>query len=301
VRGKTARGIIRRKIEEWISSIDDLGVRQTAEKNTIVTGGCIASMLLNERVNDFDLYFRTHKAAMDVAAYYIKKFNDGLPESTQLVKLEDLEGRIRIKVRSAGIATEEGDAGYQYFETIPDPDAADASEYVDAALKVIEEGEDDEEKPKYRPIFLSSNAITLSQHVQLVVRFYGEPDKIHENYDFAHCMNYWTSWDDELVLRQPALESLLARDLHYVGSKYPLCSIIRTRKFIKRGWTISAGQYLKMAMQLNELDLSDVSVLEEQLVGVDVAYFTEIIEKLKGRGMEKVDSTYLLEVIDRIF
>ena len=62
-----------------------------------------------------------------------------------------------------------------------------------------------------------------------------------------------------------------------MGSKYPLCSIIRTRKFIQRGYTINAGQYLKMAMQLNELDLKDVSVLQDQLIGVDSAYFDMVI------------------------
>ena len=52
-----------------------------------------------------------------------------------------------------------------------------------------------------------------------------EPDQLHENYDFVHCTNYWTSWNNELVLRKEALEALLARELRYVGSKYPLCSI----------------------------------------------------------------------------
>ena len=48
---------------------------------------------------------------------------------------------------------------------------------------------------------------------------------------------------------------LLARQLVYQGSKYPICSMIRTRKFLQRGWHINAGQYLKMAFQVSELDL----------------------------------------------
>ncbi len=147
----------------------------------------------------------------------------------------------------------------------------------------------------------TTNAITLANKVQVVLRFYGEPDEIHENYDFEHCMSYWQSWDRQLVLRPASLEALLARELRYVGSKYPLCSIIRTRKFIQRGWSINAGQLLKMAMQLNALDLEDLAVLEDQLIGVDTAYFVEIIEKLKARDTNRVDSAYLLEIIDRIF
>src|SRR3546814_1364029 len=49
--------------------------------------------------------------------------------------------------------------------------------------------------PTYRPVFMSTNAITLSDKIQIVLRFYGEADAIHENYDFVHCTNYWTSKD----------------------------------------------------------------------------------------------------------
>src|SRR3546814_1666855 len=69
--------------------------------------------------------------------------------------------------------------------------------------------------PTYRPVFMSTNAITLSDKIQIVLRFYGEADAIHENYDFVHCTNYWTSKDANLTLRQPALESLLCKELRY--------------------------------------------------------------------------------------
>src|SRR3546814_13834921 len=80
---------------------------------------------------------------------------------------------------------------------------------------------------------MSTNAITLSDKIQIVLRFYGEADAIHENYDFVHCTNYWTSKDANLTLRQPALESLLCKELRYVGSNYPVCSVIRLSKFIR--------------------------------------------------------------------
>ncbi len=96
------------------------------------------------------------------------------------------------------------------------------------------------------------------------------------------------------------MEALLARELRYQGSLYPLCSIIRTRKFIKRGYTINAGQYLKMCMQLNELDLTDVDVLEDQLTGVDVAYFYQVIKYIRDNKID-ITTAYIVEVINRIF
>jgi hypothetical protein len=178
-----------------------------------------------------------------------------------------------------------------------DPGAIeDAYEETEStALDAIDDG-----KQKYRPVFMSTNAITLSNKLQLILRFYGEPDEIHKNYDFVHCTNYWTS-EGHLELRSAALESLLSRELRYVGSKYPICSIIRLRKFIARGWTINAGQIVKMVMQISELDLTSIEVLRDQLTGVDVAYFIELINKIAEKDPNKVNSAYLIEIIDRMF
>ncbi|MFQ8776895.1 MAG: hypothetical protein ACLR78_04965 [Roseburia sp.] len=67
------------------------------------------------------------------------------------------------------------------------------------------------ENEKYRPRFITSNAITLTDKVQLVIRFYGEVEEIHKNYDFAHCTCAWSSWDNELFLPEKALECIINR------------------------------------------------------------------------------------------
>lgn len=316
MKSKTIKAIINTKVKAWIDSIEDIYVHDLAAKNTIVTGGCITSMLLNEKVNDFDIYFRNRETTLAVAKYYLARFS---PEEKNGINCDifiDLSktDRVAIVVRSAGIANEDGtETPYEYFEMRPE---GESQQYVaevmsdPGAIQDVYEhtkelvGQDrgsSDKRPAYRPVFISTNAITLSDRVQLVLRFYGEPDEIHENYDFVHCTNYWTSWNNELVLRQPALEAILARELVYVGSRYPVCSIVRLRKFIKRGWTINAGQILKILMQVSALDLTDISVLQDQLTGVDCAYFSEVISKLKEKDPAKVNTTYLIEIIDRMF
>ena len=283
-----------------------------AKKNTIVTGGAIASMLLKEKVNDFDIYFRNKETALKVAEYYVGKFevknHKGIPCAISI--LEENE-RIKIVIKSVGIASEGGaEKPYDYFEGNPDETAAsgyvgevmqDPGDIQDTYEQTDQQAlEADDGKP-YRPVFMSTNAITLSHRVQIILRFYGEPEEIHKNYDFIHCTNYWTSWEKKLVLHQPALESLLAKELCYVGSKYPICSIFRIRKFIQRGWSINVGQILKAIIQISELDLKNPAVLEDQLTGVDVAYFTQLIARLKEKDPEKVNSAYLVEILDRMF
>jgi hypothetical protein len=97
------------------------------------------------------------------------------------------------------------------------------------------------------------------------------------------------------------MEAMLSKELRYVGSKYPICSLVRVRKFVGRGWRINAGQILKMAMQISELDLTNIEVLEDQLTGVDTAYFVQLVDKLKEKDPSKVDTAYLVELIDKIF
>jgi hypothetical protein len=310
MKAKTINSVICKKVDDWLESITDTNVKKLVEANSIVTGGCIASMLLKEPVNDFDVYFTNKETVKAVAEYYVKQWNeangdngyvlDGAvlneqnPDMKGGVALNMTADRIKVIFESNGVAKEEGAID----------DENEKEEWPDGKPVV-----DEESKPKYRPIYLSCNAITLSQKIQIVLRFYGDPDNIHQHYDYVHCTNYWLSKTRSLTLKQPALESLLARELKYIGSKYPLASVIRTRKFIKRGWTINAGQYLKMAFQISELNLKDVAVLEDQLTGVDVAYFNSLIdalttkaEKEKAEGKDfKLEYSYLATIIDKIF
>lgn len=306
MKAKTIKKVLRKVVDNWAESIEDDFVKNLVLKNTIITGGSITSMLLKEPVNDFDIYFRDIATAEAVAKYYVAKYNaDKTPEIEPEVIVAD--DRVKIVVKSAGIAGEGiNDSEYEYFEQLPDDDSR-ASDYVESSIvepedvtEPLRELIEEDDREKYRPVFMSSNAITLSDKIQIILRFYGTPEEIHENYDFVHCTNWWDSHSNELGLRQEALEAILARELRYQGSKYPLCSIIRTRKFIKRNWSINAGQYLKMCMQLNELDLTDVAVLEDQLTGVDVAFFHQVISYIKKTDKD-ITTTYICEIIDRIF
>lgn len=313
---KAINATIARKMRKWWESIDDEVLRKAVKRDTIVTGGAIASMLLGEKVNDFDVYLRTPGTAHALAMYYVARFNanrtagdrESVPISVERKDEGTSEERVRIVVKSAGITSEDTNEGedYAYFEQREPEEAqgyvAEVMSDVEAIVDVLDDppAADIEEKPPFRPTFLSTNAITLANKVQVIIRFTGDPNEIHANYDFVHCTNYWTP-DEKLVLRADAMESLLSRHLRYVGSRYPVCSMIRTRKFIKRGWHINAGQYVKMAMQVSALDLTSIAVLEDQLTGVDVAYFHQVIEFLKEKDPEKVEYAYLIEIIDRMF
>ena len=281
---KTIKSVLAKKFENWLKTIGDERVRDLVSKGSIITGGSIASMLLGEKVNDYDIYLTNRDAVIAVAKYYVGEFMKNPPKRYKNLRVYVADG---------------------HGEEIEDAPRGDDEKSV--AVKVFIESSGvlrrppGKDKGDNQPVFITSNAITLSGGIQVVTRFYGQPEEIHENYDFVHCKNYWSSWDNELVLRTDSLASLLTKELTYTGSKYPLCSIIRTRKFVNRGWTVNAGQFVKMAMQLNDMELGDIETLEDQLVGVDSLYFTRLIEELRKRNTEKIEMNHVIEIIDRIF
>lgn len=298
---KKIERIINDKFDAWVETIKNESVKTLVKQNSILTGGSICSLLLNEPVNDFDFYFKNKETTLAVAKYYVNLYltkNRPKHSSGMEIKVEvkDVEDRIKIYIKSAGAASVTSNDDYRYFETT---NQGEAGEYVSDLTCAF--GKSKKEN-QYLPIFLSANAITLSDDIQLVIRFYGDPATIHENYDFVHCTNYWESDTRKVITNKEALLCILGKELKYVGSKYPVASLFRTRKFIKRGWHITAGQMLKIVMNLKQYDLNDFNVLEDQLVGVDVAYFSEIIESLrKNSTTDKVDDTYLAQLIDEMF
>lgn len=342
---KIINSVISKKINNWLISIEDEEVKESIREDCIVTGGSIVSLLLNEKPKDFDIYFKTKETVKKVTEYYIDQYKKNNPNNyskifvidvgenvEKLVEIflnhnefdneEDKQSaieeykkeltfcdpeRIRIMIPSKGIAEDE-----ELLEN-PSSDIVESMEELDSInneiLNEIDTKNNTTDKPDtpkklYRPVFFSSNAITLSERIQIIARFYGDPEIIHKNYDFAHCTNYWT-FKEGVVFNEKALECILTKQLLYIGSKYPLCSVIRTRKFIKRGWSINAGQYLKMMFQIGELDLTNPWVLEDQLIGVDSAYFNILIEAIKNKVKEDptyiIHDSYLISIIDRIF
>lgn len=237
---RTIKRRLGKVIGDWVKSITDEQLARQVKENVFVTGGSIVSMLLNEPVNDYDVYCRSESIKNRLARYY-----EGIVDHKKAV----------------------------------------------------------EDKEEYEPVHISDNAITLKGKIQIITRFYGSPREVHRQFDFVHCTCYWKSWDKELVLPQKALTSILTRELRYVGSIYPICSMVRMRNYISKGWSIHAAQILKMLLQVRDIELENEQTLSEQLGGVDVAYFGSILDSFteneNDQNMTAIE--YLSGKLDEIF
>ena len=54
---RNIKRVIREKLDLYLKNITDLELVDKMKKDILVTGGSIASMLLDEEVKDFDVYF----------------------------------------------------------------------------------------------------------------------------------------------------------------------------------------------------------------------------------------------------
>jgi len=324
---------IHRKFNEWVNSITDKEVQELVKKNSIVSGGAITSLLLGDKPSDYDIYFTNLETVVKVAGYYLNElvkvgkvkdttgknaevfikigegFNAPIKHINELdfdsLEKKEYHPRVRFYIKSVGVISEESVENYQYFEQITDPNNVDVENFVDEITQAIEQEKLLKDRPPFRPVFCSTNAITLSDRIQIILRFYGQPDEIHNNFDFVHTKNYWVSETNYLTLKTKALEATINKQLVYEGSVYPLASMFRIRKFLNKGWYINAADMLKIAFQISELDLKDVKVLEDQLMGVDVAYFRAMVKYLKeeiAKDPTKVMGFhYLSSLLEKVF
>ena len=303
---KTIEKIIRKKLGEWLESIskENPELAKDVKANILLSGGSIVSMFLQKDVNDYDIYIKDVNVLRELAHHYIKKYPDRIRIFDGRYK-EELESNIPDYYDENDIISKDANkSAYACAVRNLRPDQMklffadrDNGANINKRLKMDNKGN----KDKYHVIFYSPNAISLSDKIQIVLRFHGDSKAIHETFDFIHATNYFT-YEEGLVTNVAALESILTKQLRYQGSFYPLTSIIRMKKFIERGWSISAGEILKIMYQISVLNLNDPDVLEEQLIGVDIAYFSVIIDLLRGRDESQgMTSGYLNELIDKVF
>ncbi len=290
---KTIRKNIEMKLNQWLFTIIDEDLRKKVKSNLLVSGGSIVSMLLDEPVNDYDIYIKDMDILRDLIEYYSKPYYPNIivldgRRKDEYYSVNGNEYRNDLCLYTIAINNLKSDQIKLYFQD------------KNGGMRIIE-NEKEEFKLNYVPIFFSPNAISLSGNIQIIARFHGDNEEIHKTFDFIHATNYFT-FTKGIVTNKEALESIITKQLKYQGSLYPLTSIIRMKKFIKKGWNINAGEILKIMFQISELDLRNFDVLEEQLIGIDVAYFSQLIKILREISDVSVLTTHYINIIiDKIF
>jgi hypothetical protein len=254
----------RKTIDSVTASIQGPELKTVFFNNAMIAGGAINSLYMGNKVNDWDIYLKSPQECEPLIQYWLRDQN---------LTTEVLDGRIRVNFDG-------GNPLHYFIKKLPYNTEVD----------------------NHQPKAVTNNAISLQGNVQIVIRFMGQPSTVTESFDFEHAKIVYEHNTGKIYSSRECLESMLFKRLLYTGSHYPIASMFRMRKFIKRGWEISAGQMAKIAFQINSLDLSDKEVLYEQLIGVDMLYMSAFLAALeKQAGEVTLDSCYVSELLDELF
>ena len=102
---------------------------------------------------------------------------------------------------------------------------------------------------KYEVKLITENAINLSDKVQFITKFVGYSNVVIDKFDWQHIKSYYM-YDIDIVLCDDLYRLLMEKELVYTGSEYPLSSMMRLKKYIKKGWSVSNKTILEIALDM---------------------------------------------------
>lgn len=206
---------------EIADTISNEKVKEVFKQNTYFAGGCIGSLIQNEDVNDYDLFFKDNESAYQVLKYYVQLHNDTYNETNKNYKIgvkKDRKGVTYLSLNKKSVPS----IAYDDFET----------------------------KLKFEPILFTKNAITLNNDVQIICRVIDKPQEVLKRFDFVHTMVAYIPYTEELIITDDTLKSLKNKQLipnlsgDNIGG-----SLLRIPKFILKGYTISKEHHRKMLIE----------------------------------------------------
>lgn len=299
---KMIKMFCRNKIDDLCTVIEknNKELSEKLKSHCFVSGGAITSLLQGDQPNDYDIYIDDLNTLYDLCVYFTNEWNEKHThkrEFTIIKHINDEENNheyVEIQVKSIGIVQDYERREIDEYSSLP-------------SNEIIKEVDDVKENPeeKYQVKCITSNAISLSNDVQIVCRFCGEPEEIFKNYDFIHTRQAYVRQKDELLLNIKSMVSIMSKRLEYQGSLFPVCSLFRLRKFISRGWTINAMEILKISYQISKLDLDDVNILKDQCLGCDFFYLSRFVDALQKWRDDNPDvefnSEYMFQLMEEVF
>lgn len=315
--------IIHSKINEWINvsipntleckSYPGTKLKDQIKQHYILTGGAIPSLLQGDEPKDYDIYFDNIHILYELVAYILRYISDWT------IKEECYQPDPKFKWHQPSVP-----GSLTISEIPPDPNAAlvnaikpslttipisvnaahiNAFYGDDIVFHNIKTGNKIRHRVKtgkgtYQLKFASSNSLILSNEIQVITRIVGNPAELHKTFDFIHCVSYYTE-QTGLVLNKFAMESILTKELKYMASSpYPMCSIMRAKKFIQRGWTISDSELLKIMLDIVKLDTNKDTLAFQLQSGIN-SKWNKMLEKIDVPDLTEMQTQDLNRIIDQ--
>lgn len=131
---------------------------------------------------------------------------------------------------------------------------------------------------------------------QLICAEFGRPEEVIAKFDFSCCMGAWV--DSGFILDPLFMKHCAQRRLVFnANAGFPICSLWRAMKFVRRGWKLPGTEAIKLGLAINHLNIKDRKELKRQLMGIDTLFLKELTDALEQQSDVKYD---FLEAVDFI-
>lgn len=123
---------------------------------------------------------------------------------------------------------------------------------------------------------------------QLIVMpdLFGDPQTIFRYYDFTVCMAAYQFFEDGknegFVFGDDFFKHIGQRRLvFHTGTMFPICSMLRVMKYLKKGFFITGMDILKIGLSIHCLKMETYADLRRQLQGIDTAFLSDLTSQMK--------------------
>lgn len=147
---------------------------------------------------------------------------------------------------------------------------------TDSALSVIDEG----------------------HRVQLIKVITGTPEEVIKSFDFTICQAAY-DFESGFIFGPEFFLHLAQRRLVFnISAEYPICSLYRLQKFIKRGFQFSGIDAIKLGLRIQALRLATVEDLRRQLMGIDTLFLKDLTDSLVGEAEKRYDFNEFMATLE---
>lgn len=110
----------------------------------------------------------------------------------------------------------------------------------------------------------------------------GKPEDIFKHFDYTICMGAYSFKNDSFYFHDDFFKHLAQRRLVFnPGTKFPISSLVRIKKYMERGYSISGIEIIKIALQIQQLSILTNKDLANQLGGIDVLLLDSLLKEMR--------------------
>lgn len=246
--------------------------------STFIAGGAVTSYLAKRTPKDYDLFFSNEEDCIEVVEALLNSDARTMP----LLKKKVL----RFEKDTAGTKLMIG-----MLDCAPEEIDAINSKHSPGVIK-----------------FVSRNAITLQNNLQIIFRFVGQPEEVFKTFDFEHCKCYWKSLPTGLTagkfyIDPKASLAFATKQLVYTQrSRFILSALYRMTKFVRRGWSVPLSTLYALTQDASTIDLTDPKVVESELLGFYGFRLNDLsaVIALSVGDDGRVDPTKLISYLEKL-